>query len=396
VESARHLQRALQLVATLPASLERDRSELVVTTALLGGGWRHGLKAEEASRLFERGVELARNLQRADSEAGLHGSYGRLLAASGSADAYVAHVERALEIVHGGPEDQTLPLQAQLSHAMRRAGRLEEGLALGDQVIARLQGPEQRLRGFDFSPLIWLRALRAQTWIWTGRWQQADVELRSLLALDPGLSSLDLRTLLAYLCAELALMRSDADGLLPIVQVALRLAEPHGSSYALALARTAMGIAELLEGRWEQAEDLFGSTFELTQRTGAGQELGMSLLALQAECRLRRGDPPAALRTAGAALEEARKREMRYYTGMVRLCYARTLLRQDEARLDEAERALDEVEKLGREIGAGSYLPFLEAERAQLALRRGDDPAYRRHLAVSLQMFDELGAPRRS
>jgi predicted ATPase/class 3 adenylate cyclase len=394
-ESYRHMQSLWRLTALCPASEERDELALMASLMVLANGWRHGLRLEQARELFERGVELARKRGRADWEANLHGSYGRALAAVDCADAYVTKVQEALEIARGGDEETQLRLQAMLSQALRRAGRLEEGLALGDEVLARLGGPERRIPGFDFSPHVWVRIMRAQALTWTGQFDAAAAEMKALLEIDEQHVSLELRAHLAHQLAELAWARQERGELLAFALRTHALAEERGSGYSIVTARHALGVAYLLERRWADAERWLAAALEVMQREGAGEELLAQGLALRAEARLHLGDSQGGLELARRALEEAGRRGMRYYVGVAGLCCARLLLRQTEPRIDEAEQALVGVEQVGREIGARIYLPYLEAERAEIARRRGDEAEYKRRFAAALQSFESMGGPRR-
>ena len=393
-ESYRHLRSLWRLCALCPASEERDELTSIACLMVLANGWRHGLRLEQARELFERGVELARKQKRPAWEANLHGSYGRVLAAEDCADAYVAKVQQGLEIARGEDEDTELRLQAMLSQALRRAGRLEEGLALGDAVLARLGGPERRLAGFDFSPYVWLRTMRAQTLTWTGRFDAAQEEMQAILEVDEAHVSIELRAHLAHQLAELGWARQQPGDLLAFAQRALAVAEERGSGYSIVTARHALGVACLLARQWDEAERTFAAALEIMQREGAGEELRAQGLALRAQARLRLGDPVGGLEMARTALSEARRRGMRYYVGVAGLCHARLLLRQTEPRVDEAERALDGVEQVGREIGARIYLPYVEAERAEIARRRGDEAEYQRRFAAALALFESMGNPR--
>jgi class 3 adenylate cyclase len=393
-ESYRHLLSLRRIAALCPASEERDDLLGLACLMLLGNGWRHGLRLELARELFERGVELARKKKHAGWEAGFHASYGRILASADCADAYVVQVEQALAIARGEDEDTQLRLQAMLSQALRRAGRLEEGLALGDAVIASLGGPERRLAGMDFSPAVWLRMLRAQTLIWTGRFDAAATELHALLEVNEADVSVDLHAARAHVIAELAWARQDGDGVLAIARRAHQVAEARGSEYSIVASFHTLGVAHLLGARWAEAEEALGAALAVMQREGAGEELMAQGLALRAEARLRLGDPLGGLATARAALDAAEQRGMRYYVGVAGLCCARLLLRQTTPRIDEAERALARAEQVGREIGARIYRPYIEAERAEIARRKGDLAEYERRFAAALVLFAEMGNPR--
>jgi class 3 adenylate cyclase len=393
-ESYRHLQSLRRIAQLCPASTERDDLLGVACLMLLGNGWRHGLRLEPAGELFAQGIELARKQRRRTWEAGFHASHGRILASEDCADAYVAKVEQALAIARGEDEDTQLGLQAMLSQALRRAGRLQEGLALGDAVIAQLGGPERRLAGMDFSPHVWLRTLRAQTRIWMGSLDAARAEIRTLLEVDERHVSVDLHAARAHVIAEISWARQDQEGLLAIAQRAHEIAEARGSGYSIVASLHALGVAQLLRARWTEAEQALGAALAIMQRDGAGEELMAQGLALRAEARLRLGDPHGGLDIARASLDAAERRGMRYYVGVAGLCCARLLLRQSTPQVDEAERALARVEQVGREIGARIYRPYVEAERAEIARRRGDAAEHEGRLAAALALFAEIGSPR--
>jgi hypothetical protein len=219
--------------------------------------------------------------------------------------------------------------------------------------------------------------------------------MQALLEIDERHVSIELRAHLTYLLAELAWARQERGELQAFALRTQALAEERGSAYSIVTARHALGVAHLLGRRWADAEQALASSLEVMQREGAGEELLAQGLALRAEARLRLGDPRGGLELAQRALEEARRRGMRYYVGVAGLCCARLLLRQTEPQLDEAERALAGAEQVGREIGARIYVPYLEAERAEIARRRGDEAEHQRRLAAALESFEAMGNPRR-
>ena len=92
-----------------PRSKENDELRALAGGQLLTFGWREGMSAEEARTYAEEALGYAREAGNRRHEALLIAGYGRIIAASGSADEYIRLVREALAVLDaevepgGGP-----------------------------------------------------------------------------------------------------------------------------------------------------------------------------------------------------------------------------------------------------------------------------------------------------
>jgi hypothetical protein len=100
-------------------------------------GWR-GMSADEARIYFEEARDQAIAAGDVRANALIHGAYGRIFAAGGSADEYEA---AAIAAEVNDPSLQ-VTLKAVLCHALRLSGRMSKALV----VYYRSHGPRARNR----------------------------------------------------------------------------------------------------------------------------------------------------------------------------------------------------------------------------------------------------------
>ena len=152
-------------------------------------GWREGLSAAKrpgaSSKRHPNSPWRARRLR---GNALLHAAYGRILAAAGSADEYVAKIKEA-QLLGNVAADASLhvTLQSVLAHALRLSGRLNDALAVNGEALVHcsdLAKYEREVLGFDLEP--WLLAMRGQTLVSLGRGGEARPFLEQVIAMDGG------------------------------------------------------------------------------------------------------------------------------------------------------------------------------------------------------------------
>ncbi len=107
-----------------PRSKENDELRALAGGQLLTFGWREGMPVEEAKTYVEEALGYARGAGNRRHEAMLIAGYGRIIAASGSADEYIRLVREALAVL----DAEANPAEALLLNGLLVPGQHARGL----------------------------------------------------------------------------------------------------------------------------------------------------------------------------------------------------------------------------------------------------------------------------
>jgi len=364
----KYLQRARQLASEADGSGEAQRLELRAGILLLSMGWRHGLDRAQARRLFERCEALIEAQGLRSLQPGLHSSYGRLCSLHSTAD-YLSHVELAVDLAREHRPAHVLSLQIMLSHALRHAGRLREGLELGELLMQRLRSePGMEVPGFDFDPALWLQALAGHSLLWLGRIDEAYSNLREVLQRARELEQDEMAVMAVSLLADVAFFVGPIEDLPELALFACELAESRGNGHAVISAVEALGVTELVGGDPARAERTLSRAFELSERQG-GVEFGERILTTRAEALLQLGDAAGAYELARFARDRAADRAATLYRARAACMVVRAVASglNDASHHREAMESLKVGRAICAETGAALLLPYYQMEHARLA-----------------------------
>jgi len=348
---------------------------LMACSQLLSLGWRQGIGAGEAAEYFDEAALLAERMNDIVSYALVVSAYGRILVARGSADEYVRQVEIARRFAEqtrrGGLQ---VAMLASLCQAQRMAGRLREAMAASETALARIQevrSLETRMLGFN--PHLWLLGLRAQCFMYLGRFDDARKELDTFLAgLNDGIDlALQVMPRIAYV--EMAALIGDAELAARHTAAATELSARSGSPYLQVHALAAEGIARRLAGDHAKASRLFKEALALARETNSGLEYEARVLCELADAQIRMNLLPLALETAATAVDTAQQRCARVTECQAQLVLAEAhLTRPDAASVKAVQQALERAEHLIAETGAVAYEPDVQRLRLRLAALTAD------------------------
>src|SRR3984957_10437488 len=264
-----------------PRSKENDELRALAGGQLLTFGWREGMPVEEARTYVEEALGYARGAGNRRHEALLIAGYGRIIAASGSADEYVRLVREALAVVdaESNPEEGLL-LNGLLCQANMLAGFVGDALkansAALDLIDDERRGSAAVVLGLTVGQMVgfdvphWIKCLRVRTLVMLGRFSDADDRLARLFQTDPAEAEFLHQAAPHYWAVELAWFRNDP---LAATQHANRLghiATQAAVPYWLALAGFFQGLAASTAGDFTEADGLFRQALEASRRGKAG------------------------------------------------------------------------------------------------------------------------------
>ena len=339
IAAARHLQRAALWVGRTNSAqaladwkricvLLRDQprtDEVAKLRALASGqivsyGWREGLSAEEARPYAEEALQYAREAgNNTLHEPLLLASYGRVLAAGGSADEYGRLVREALVVADAdGDPARRGTLNVMLSQAYWQSGRLMDAIAANDMALtafaARDEQPAPATSGITLNQLFgfdvehWVKCLRTRILVWLGRFEEADLWIARVTQVDPAAIDHVVQFIPHFAAVELAWHRGDARSAEQHANIVGDYAEQSTLPYLRIRARACLGLAASTSGDFENAGHHFRAALTCGRNANAGLEFEARLLANLADTHHRAGNDTLAADTAAEAIAVAHRR----------------------------------------------------------------------------------------
>jgi ATP/maltotriose-dependent transcriptional regulator MalT len=173
----------------------------------------------------------------------------------------------------------------------------------------------------------------------------------------------------------------------------LELAEHIGSSFSRVCGHMYVGLAQALNGDWDDAVRACETALQISNEHQTGLDLESEILYHLAEAHLGAGDLRAAQAAAEQGIRRAQERGQLYFEALNHLTRARVLRRARGADArDEIEGSLDRALALVEETNARAIEPQILEERARLANLLGDAATCERGLWDAHRLYTEIGA----
>lgn len=364
-----------------PRSKENDELRALAGGQLLQFGWREGMSAEEAKGYVEEALGYARQAGNRRHEAMLIAGYGRIVAASGSADEYVRLVREALSVLDAkaNPEEVLL-LNGLLCQGSMLAGFVSDALtanaAAMDLIDDERRGSAAVVLGLSVGQMVgfdvphWIKCLQVRALVMLGRFSDADERLARLFQTDPAEAELLHQGLPHYYAVELAWLRGDALATTRHANQLGRIANRAAVPYWLVLASFCQGAAASIAGDFAEADGFYQQALDASRRGKAGLEFEARMLAFQADNLARAGDTVRAGEVAAEAISVARRKADRLAECHANVVAAEVcLMRRGSQHTLEAATLLDRASALIAETGAKAYEPMVLRARAQQAAK---------------------------
>jgi adenylate cyclase len=366
-----------------PRSKENDELRALAGGQLLTFGWREGMPVDEAKIYVEEALGYARGAGNRRHEALLIAGYGRIVAASGSADEYVRLVREALAVLDAEANPaETLLLNGLLCQASAFAGFAGDALkaisAALDMIDRERRGDAAVVLGLTVGQMVgfdvphWIKCLQVRSLIMLGRFSDADERLARLFQVDPAEAELLHQGIPHYYAVELAWFRSDTLAATHHANQVARTATQAAIPFWMVLASFCQGLAASTAGDFSEADGFFQQSLDASRRGNAGLEFEARILAFQADNLLRAGNLERARELATETIGVARRKADRTaecHASIVGAAAAQTLSGPQYA--EEAQRLLNRADALIDETGAKAYAPMMLRVRAQANNEKG-------------------------
>lgn len=282
-----------------------------------------------------------------------------------------------------------------LSYLHQAAGNLDRALHHLDEGLAVSDDPDLGRGLMGFSPYLWLRMYRGGLLVMMGRPHEALRHLDDTLALAREVGDLEMEGWCHMQPVARAWVTGEPAGALEHARASVEIAERLSSPFSLTSSYLALGTAQLMHERWDDALAACKRGLEVAAESPSGGRAEPGLWRCAAEAELGKGDREAAVGSASRAVDTARARGTRLLEGDALLTLGRVLLRSSPDDLEEAETALQDALGLVQHTGARSREPFVRLELAELARAREDHASRERELAEARRLFGEMGCDTR-
>jgi class 3 adenylate cyclase/tetratricopeptide (TPR) repeat protein len=366
-----------------PRSKENDELRALAGGQLLTFGWREGMPVEEAKTYVDEALGYAREAGNRRHEALLIAGYGRIIAASGSADEYIRLVREALAVLdaESNPEEALL-LKGLLGQANMLAGLVSDTLKANSAALDLIDDERRgkagivlgltvgQMVGFDVP--YWLKCLQIRPLVMLGRFSEADERLARLFQTDPADAEPVHQGIPHFSAIELAWFRNDTLAAMRHANHVARFATQAGNPYWFVVASFCQGLAASTSGDFMEADGFFQQALDASRRGRAGLEFEPRILAFQADNRMRAGDPRRAAEVAAEAIGVARRKADRLAECHASLVAASACLtRSGSQDTEEAPGLLNRANALIDETGAKAYEAMMLRVRAQASDEKG-------------------------
>jgi class 3 adenylate cyclase len=269
-----------RLLATAPPAPPVDYMMMMACGQIVNYAWREGIDADEVEPVFDQAMTLARKLKDMRAAALITMAFGRVLAATGSADDYVAKVEEVRQLVQGqGLTSVEAVLAAVYSHALSTAGRFEQALVANEHALRTVNEIDARdQQALGFNARHWLLAMRARSLTMVGRAHEARKLSEQLLKGDAGPLDTLHRALAICNIIQLASLERDGQRALSLANELSTTLSGNDTPYLRVLEARYLGVALMAAGNTLAAADRFQAGLSLCESQRVGLEMRRQLL----------------------------------------------------------------------------------------------------------------------
>jgi class 3 adenylate cyclase/tetratricopeptide (TPR) repeat protein len=364
------------LLRDQPRSSAIDQLRALASGRVLGFAWSEGLSAEDVKPYAEEALQYARDAVDRKHEALLLGGYGRVFAASGASDDYVALARQgvATALASGDP-DVFVACNAQLSQAYLLAGLLRESLDANNTAMAALDEQSRANSGvvlglnasqiFGFDVAQWLRCLRARTLVLLGRFDEAEACLTAALQAGRAKITPVVQYHAHFAAVEMAFHRGNVALARTHAKEIAGFASQSGMSYLVIASGLCQALVKSADQDFNSAADELFEALTAARKSRTGLEIEARLLAYLSDALNCAGHQARAASIANEAIEIAQRRTDRVGELHARIIVAQTMSAGGEIRSEQGEQHLRRARMLLDSTGAAIFAPRLPDLRWQ-------------------------------
>jgi tetratricopeptide (TPR) repeat protein len=246
----------------------------------------------------------------------------------------------------------------------------------------------------SFSAYGILSLLRGQALYFIGRLEEGAQELQRTLGIAAEAATPELACWAHYNMSVAASFAGDGQRTLDhaqrLVEITLEIGSP---AYLLGISHSALAIAHLAAGRWDEAAESARAGLAVRRESSSElQQDGVDLTDL-ALALLGAGEWVEAYRVSEQAIDICRRTPRPFDEARAHCAQALALLRSEGSKArGEIEEALGRAESLVRETGGRALAPQIQEARAEVARALEGEAEWQRELREAHRLFLEIGA----
>ena len=290
-----------------------DRLRVMLGWHIGNLGWREGMSPSSVVPIIQEAIEHAHAVD-AKLVQLLHIGQGRAhWGGGGSADEYVAHVQRASAMVELSDIGRRATLNAFLCQALAWAGYTNEALAANTAALADVDAidcSDHAYIGFDVGH--WLLGLRFRLLTRLARFDEMAACAESLTAILDSTRDPVIKMVVHFTLTESGYFSHDLELASHHSSALAEIAKHHQSPYLGVYSQFCLGLSDAASGRNDHAVERFASALALIRESKVAPEFEAELLSHQALCLSRSRSLDLAISVAEQAVEVAEKRGNRF------------------------------------------------------------------------------------
>ncbi len=398
-EAYTHWRIVLGLIGDSEDSPERVRYGLTARIWLLQLAWRLGLSQGEATRIYNRGLELAGLVHDKASQVVLNLVYAVFRGVVGDHDGHHRYAQQAMRLAEE-LESTALTRAARLSMltALLYRGSLADALEIADTI--EFSEPSREVNPHndawlenDLTQRAYILGLRGVLHSLSGALDLAAPEIRQAEELARQIREPETRGYVHAFCAQHAVLAGDVEMALDHGEKAVALADEIEIPLQRADAYLSHADALILAERWLDATEALETTRLILDETPNLVSLRPRLLNALALAHHGLGDPLRALEYADATLEEPGTRDAKIIELNARLTRVRALLdAPGRCDADTIQEELSSVLQLVDKTGAEAYRPMIHLVLAEIAEHAGEPQRGAEQLGRAHADYSRIGA----
>jgi len=390
-----HWRIVLALIGDTADSPERVRFGLTARIWLLQLSWRLGFSHGETTRIYNRGIELAQIAEDEPARVVLNLLYALFRGVIGDHDGHYRYALQATQLSDDlGAADLSRAARLSMITALLYRGHLSEALEVSDSGFSSPEGESVETYLDDaLTHRTYAVGLRGVLLSLAGRIDEASLQIRQAEELARQISEPETRGYVHGFCVQHAVLSGDVEMAIDHGTKAAQLADETEIPLQVADGYLALGDAQILAERWQDAIDSLGKTMEVIDSRRNLSAIQPRLYNSLAQAYLGKGDDARALYYTEEILAHAGVRDARIVELNARLTMVRALLVSTEREdADAIQGGIGTILDLVEKTGAYVYRPMVHLVFAEIAGLTLDSERRSLQLSRAHRLYSEMGA----
>lgn len=394
-EASCHWRIVLALIGDTADSPEHIRLGLTARIWLLQLAWRLGFSHTETTRIYNRGIELAQLADDEPARVALNLLYALFRGVVGDHDGHYRYAQQAIQLSDElGTTGMSRAARLSMLSALLNRGRLSEALEVSDSALAirESEAPESYLDD-ALTHRTFAVGLRGVLLSLAGKLDEASVQVRHAEELARQLDEPETRGYVHAFCVQHAVLTGDVEMAIDHGTKAAKFGDETEIPLQMADGYLALGDAQILAERWQDAIESLGKTMKIIQSHRNFSAIQPRLFSSLAQAYLGTGDDARALYYTEEILGHAGARDARIVELNARLTMVRAMLVSSDCEdADAIQRAIGTILDLVEKTGAYVYRPMVHLVLAEIAQLTVDPERRGLQLGRAHRLYSEMGA----